>query len=589
MPDSSMMPQHTAAELEEWFPSERTPEPGTFELALVLAGAVSAGAYTAGVLDFLYEALDVWHLERAKEIDAGVPPEQRELPHHDVVLRIMTGASAGGMNGAISAAALRYRIPHPQGEGKPADPGDFQSENPFYSAWVREIDIRPLLATDDLDDEIFSILNSKKLVEIVRQVLEFRGRPVEDKRMRAWLHNPLPVLLTVTNLRGVPYQIVFRGGGTLRHEMTMHRDHVVFAAADLSPRPARVPPPDVFLLPEQASFSDPSWHEFGMAALATGAFPLFLSARKLSRDGSHYRYRNASRSEAGATFDRPSWPEDAAPSPYDFLCVDGGTMNNEPYDLAHVALAGLMGHSPRRGDKADRALIMIDPFADPGELGPAEPCSLFSLGGAFIRSMVNQARFSPRDRALIQNESIYSRYLIAPARSGFVGSKSLASGGLGAFFGFFSEAFRHHDFMLGRRNCQRFLQSVLTLPQNNPIFDGWSERARATYRDPTDPSHLQLIPLVGKCAVEEKLPRWPADDFRLDDKLTKLIDRRVDGVLDRIRADAVLGHSKGLQRFGRRLASTVLFGPAMLLIKRQIRKATAETIEEAAKEIENAR
>jgi len=37
---------------------ERTPdpEPGVFEIGLVMSGAVSAGAYTAGVVDFLIEA-----------------------------------------------------------------------------------------------------------------------------------------------------------------------------------------------------------------------------------------------------------------------------------------------------------------------------------------------------------------------------------------------------------------------------------------------------------------------------------------------------------------------------------------------------
>jgi hypothetical protein len=31
-----------------------------FELAFTMAGAISAGAYTAGVFDFLIEALDAW-------------------------------------------------------------------------------------------------------------------------------------------------------------------------------------------------------------------------------------------------------------------------------------------------------------------------------------------------------------------------------------------------------------------------------------------------------------------------------------------------------------------------------------------------
>jgi len=41
-----------------------------FQLGLVLAGAISAGAYTAGVLDFLFQALSEWEKDRGKP---GVP------------------------------------------------------------------------------------------------------------------------------------------------------------------------------------------------------------------------------------------------------------------------------------------------------------------------------------------------------------------------------------------------------------------------------------------------------------------------------------------------------------------------------------
>src|SRR5271163_2793770 len=40
--------------------SRRTCEMATFKIGINMAGAVSAGAYTAGVLDFLIEALDAW-------------------------------------------------------------------------------------------------------------------------------------------------------------------------------------------------------------------------------------------------------------------------------------------------------------------------------------------------------------------------------------------------------------------------------------------------------------------------------------------------------------------------------------------------
>ena len=39
--------------------------PKPFRIGVNMAGAVSAGAYTAGVLDFLIEALDTWY--EAKE------------------------------------------------------------------------------------------------------------------------------------------------------------------------------------------------------------------------------------------------------------------------------------------------------------------------------------------------------------------------------------------------------------------------------------------------------------------------------------------------------------------------------------------
>src|SRR5258708_30846348 len=71
-------------------------QPKPFQLGLVLAGAISAGAYTAGVLDFLFHALSDWEEHRN---DPGVP-------QHRVVLKVVAGASAGAMTGALGAVAL---------------------------------------------------------------------------------------------------------------------------------------------------------------------------------------------------------------------------------------------------------------------------------------------------------------------------------------------------------------------------------------------------------------------------------------------------------------------------------------------------
>ena len=55
-----------------------TPKPGPdtpFEIGLVMAGAISAGTYTAGVIDFLIEALDEW--ESAKAFAASTRTTRR--------------------------------------------------------------------------------------------------------------------------------------------------------------------------------------------------------------------------------------------------------------------------------------------------------------------------------------------------------------------------------------------------------------------------------------------------------------------------------------------------------------------------------
>ena len=70
-----------------------------FQIGLAMSGAVSAGAYTAGVFDFLIQALDEW--EKARN-----GPDAGKIPNHRVGLKVMSGASAGAITAAIGAVAL---------------------------------------------------------------------------------------------------------------------------------------------------------------------------------------------------------------------------------------------------------------------------------------------------------------------------------------------------------------------------------------------------------------------------------------------------------------------------------------------------
>jgi hypothetical protein len=71
-----------------------------FHIGFALSGAISAGAYTAGVLDYFIQALNAW--EQARN-DPG-------MPQHRVVVQVVTGASAGAVTGALGAVALAHGV-----------------------------------------------------------------------------------------------------------------------------------------------------------------------------------------------------------------------------------------------------------------------------------------------------------------------------------------------------------------------------------------------------------------------------------------------------------------------------------------------
>ena len=500
-------------DLRSSYPKSR-PKPSstsnTFEIALVLAGAVSAGAYTAGVMDFLFEALDEWYKHRSG------PENGDKLPNHNVKLRVISGASAGSINGAIAAVACRYEftpvtLNNPQQKNSP---------NPFYDTWVEKIDIRRLLSTSDVvaNSPVTSLLNSKSLKELAFDMVDRKwGKP----KTRCWLADPFKLLLTVTNLRDVPYTVRFTGPTGLDHEMVMHRDHVGFSVpASLTSKPSLKPPPDILPLHPANSKTKPGWCPLAYAALASGAFPVALAAISLSRPGSDYDYRFVYPHVSPVVFAKPRIHRN---KPYTFTAVDGGTMNNEPFELARVELAGMMDHNPRKGKKACRAVIMIDPFTDPRQ--DTEPKgSLWATFLALLKALKSQSRFKQIDLTLAEAGDVYSRFMIAPSRRNkgrcrVRGSKALASSGLEGFLGFFSRDYRHHDYMLGRRNCQRFLQEHFVLPSSNALFKSGTKK-----------QHHQIIPLVGTAKQPQNQPPWPAYKFGGYDVVEQDIKDRIDAL-----------------------------------------------------------
>lgn len=515
-----------------------------FEIGLVGAGAISAGAYTAGVIDFMVYALDLWYA--AKADDDTVPP-------HDVKLSVFSGASAGAMTAALATAYMGSDQPPITNE---ADAGKHKGENKLFDSWVDRIDASALLGNRDLEDakvNVVSLLDSTVLAEIAEDGVDIAPRTTR----RPYLAENFEVLLTVTNLRGVPYAFGVQSSQVTDYDMSLHADYVHFRINDSGDdgRPDRY----TMSWSEFADSASPCKQKLCRAALASGAFPIGLAPRELSHvipgGGAPDWYSSrlwplptpeGSDSTQCVTY-APipvNWGGLPADYRYDFECVDGGVMNNEPLELARRALAGAKNRNDRQGALADRAVLLIDPFPNDTPFNPvyeAEP-GLLKTALALFGALKNQARFKPDELVLAAQDDVYSRFMIAPSRDGE--RYPIACGALGGFGGFLKRDFRAHDYFLGRRNAQKFLRDHFVLPEDNPLFADWSETMRETYcvqGDDGQPQRedgqrlLPIIPLVGE-ARDRECPAtpWPQYTQADLDQLLGRVDGRARIVLARL-------------------------------------------------------
>jgi predicted acylesterase/phospholipase RssA len=510
----------------------------TFEIGLVLAGAVSAGAYAAGVIDFLIEAIDRWYTAKENEASQGILREQWRVPTHDIRLRAISGSSAGSMVAALAAVVLNET---PCAVDPAHLPEKNDDTNKLYSSWVAEADITRMLETADLkenDKILTSLLDSSFLKNLAEATMNVR-QPV---RPRAYVTDPLTLFTCVTNLRGVPYAIDFKGdrqgisqsSKIVEHWMSNHADYLRFDIVKPGNRRRGNPYTEGILLhPDPQDEKEKlAWNKLAEAAVASGAFPLVLAPKVIQRDASDYNERewtiSAPRSPSEDCIERkvipPDW-DSAVPTDYFFVAVDGGVMNNEPLEYARQEIAGTEQRNESSGCKAKRAIIMIDPFPDavPATMNYKAETSLFNVVGAIFQSLMSQAKFKIDELKLARDTNVYSRFIIAPTRDktereGLKGKwAALASNSLSHFGGFFNEEFRRHDFLLGRRNCQRFLQKYFVLPLDNPLFKQWPAALKqpgslylVTMKD-SEKHYLPIIPLVGNLNSEtrEPQPPWP--------------------------------------------------------------------------------
>jgi predicted acylesterase/phospholipase RssA len=539
----------------------------TFHLGFSMAGAISAGAYTAGVMDYLLEALERW--EVAKKTATG------KVPTHKIKIDVLGGASAGGMTAAVTSVTVHNPL-NPINDRTKLDDEEYTSKNLLYDCWVNLITdyaLADLLSVKDIKDgQVVSLLNSK-VVDDIADLVKKAAKKVKGTNLPVFFDDEFEVLMALSNITGIPFKVSYDGTISGAETYIARRDfvHLKVMEQDNPAFPGRIP---YYLKPEK------NFQLLIDAARATGAFPIGLAPRIVNRPKKYIEenpFINVLLQNTKITNTTLSIPD-----PYKTLNVDGGVFNNDPLTVTRQVLKKIV-HSktppellkstsadihPQFDDKgADFAVIMVDPFpsVDDKTSAPKGKDSLLTnMIPNLIGAMRSQLLFDVQDVQEAMDESDYNTFLIAPKRDDFEDSKAIACGSLGGFGGFLKKDFRVHDFFLGRRNCQWFLKNHLALPMQekesgvaeNPIItSGYPQNIRDKFKlaGSNGKYFLPLIPDVTETGeLNEKTEELLPFPFLTEDELQQyhpLVAQRFKKIADNMGLTGITKTSVSVSAF----------------------------------------
>lgn len=501
-----------------------------FRLGLALAGAATGGAYAAGVMDFLWEAMIEW--EAAKERN------DPDVPKWSVCITDMAGSSAGGVTAALAAATANTKFsPNVTGDREQNAPLPL---NPMYNTWVTLMNSTRIFDKTDLNQipndsgprRIGSLFSSTFMGDIARDVLP---EPSDESSRVNWIDPTLTVTLLTVNLRGIPYSVggfITKDPTFSRFSMQNHEDYVRFhfTMPDEEEEGGAVLP-DSYNVGLSEKRTSENWAKVITAARATAAFPGGFPTVRVEPKRKDYESRRMV---------APDWPPEGSPESLEpYAAVDGGMLNNEPFMLLERQMRDRHGQSLKSdAEHAWGCVILIDPFPERNTRDNSlaeENMPLLNQIPALISSLRADAMFNESDILDALDERRLDRFMIIPDRDVKGYQKSmLATSGLGAFAGVIDEKIRKHDFLLGRCNCQKFLQEVLRMPveaaKENEIFNGDENEKFLTGET------IGLIPLVGSAAKDLERPDWPSytekEINEMTERVGKDIDRRMEIIVD---------------------------------------------------------
>jgi hypothetical protein len=241
--------------------------------------------------------------------------------------------------------------------------------------------------------------------------------------------------------------------------------------------------------------------------------------------------------------------------PYVTLNVDGGMINNEPFDKVRQLLNKITGQTDRTAyesyEKFQSTVIMIAPFPSTKPAAITLVDKLLHVAGLTLSAMISQMRAKANQIKDAMDPSCAGQFLIDPSRQVTLhgknitlqGERAIACGALGGFSGFLNKEFRVHDFFLGRHNCKIFLRDYFTVSeddlQKNEIFrQGYQGVDAAKFRGVKN--SRQIIPIVNDDPSIYDFPElnfssgnksWPKQHWADIDVYTCALKERIGAII----------------------------------------------------------
>ena len=453
-------------------------------IGLVLAGAVSAGAYTAGVLDYLFNTLFLWE-EKYKADPVNIPKP-------NVIIDVFTGASAGSIAAAVSLIGLAK-----DSIKEVTDPNSAEAKNNIlFDTWVNfglkdEEDIcEYLLSLEDIENgKLDSLLNVRFMDQLIDKIV-LKSKSIQINILPTFINPNLDVLFTLSNLKGIPIDLYFDSDQRrVAHTMSYHKGFAYFQNNKINGDTSKL---DLDLNDEE------SLRFFLKCARASGAFPLGLKSISFEKIPKDYIIGNLKRIFGNEFKFIPRIDEN-----YSFTAVDGGLTNNEPIAEA----LRVIGKEFNKNYK----LIMIDPFpnyisANPFKIKEIKE-DLFPTIPQLISTLRNQASFKENDVTDMFDDNT-DKNMIWPTRydeNNKPLKNTIACGSLSGFAGFINRDFRVHDFMLGRKNCQSFLRHYFHLEEDHhPSVAQWNDSLKEKYAFVDSSTKKIMLPIIPDFRIESK-------------------------------------------------------------------------------------